>query len=103
MSVAESHGGFHRAEFVQMRLSPRMRIVSQIIYELISLAASALVTWQLIRLALNSFHTEDVAPTPLATPLWMPQTSMGGGMTRLCLALVRPIIAKVRVLRAGAL
>jgi TRAP-type C4-dicarboxylate transport system permease small subunit len=101
MSVAEAHGGFHRVEFVQMRLSPRMRIVSQIAFELVSLAASALVTWQLIRLALNSYRSEDVAPTPLATPLWMPQTSMGVGMALLCLALVRTIFAKVRVLRAG--
>ena len=101
MSVAESHGGFHRVEFVQMRLSPRMRLISQIVFELMSLAASALVTWQLIRLAMNSYRSEDVAPTPLATPLWMPQTSMGIGMALLCLALVRTIIAKVRVLRAG--
>jgi TRAP-type C4-dicarboxylate transport system permease small subunit len=102
MSVAESHGAFHRVEFVQMRLSPSARIVSQIIFELMSLAASALVTWQLIRLALNSFRTEDVAPTPLATPLWIPQTSMGIGMALLCLALLRTIAAKVRYLRAGA-
>jgi TRAP-type C4-dicarboxylate transport system permease small subunit len=101
MSVAESHGGFHRVEFVQMRLSPRMRLISQIVFELMSLAASALVTWQLIRLAMNSYRSEDVAPTPLSTPLWMPQTSMGIGMALLCLALVRTIIAKVRVLRAG--
>jgi hypothetical protein len=32
----------------------------------------------------------------------MPQTSMGVGMALLCLALVRTIIAKVRVLRTGA-
>jgi TRAP-type C4-dicarboxylate transport system permease small subunit len=102
MSVAESHGGFHRVEFVQMRLSPRMRLVSQIVFELMSLAASALVTWQLIRLAMNSFRSEDVAPTPLATPLWMPQTSMGIGMALLCLALVRTILAKLKVLRTGA-
>jgi|SRR5579871_1851975 len=102
MSVAEAHGAFHRVEFVQMRLSRSGRIVSQIIFELMSLAASALVTWQLIRLALNSFRTEDVAPTPLATPLWMPQTSMGIGMALLCLALLRTIAAKVRYLRAGA-
>jgi TRAP-type C4-dicarboxylate transport system permease small subunit len=102
MSVAESHGAFHRVEFVQMRLSPSARIVSQIIFDLISLAASALVTWQLIRLALNSFRAEDVAPTPLATPLWMPQSSMGIGMALLCLALLRTIAAKVRYLRAGA-
>jgi TRAP-type C4-dicarboxylate transport system permease small subunit len=102
MSVAESHGGFHRVEFVQMRLSPRMRLISQIVFELMSLAASTLVTWQLIRLAMNSYRSEDVAPTPLATPLWMPQTSMGIGMALLCLALVRTIMAKVAVLRQGA-
>ena len=102
MSVAEAHGGFHRVEFVQMRLSPKMRMISQIIFELMSLAATALVTWQLIRLAMNSYRAEDVAPTPLATPLWMPQTSMGVGMALLCLALVRTIMAKVRVLREGA-
>src|SRR5690349_9949142 len=53
MPVAEAHGGFHRVEFVQMRLSPKMRMISQIIFELMSLAATALVTWQLIRLAMN--------------------------------------------------
>src|ERR1051326_4869000 len=59
MSVAEAHGGFHRVEFVQMRLSPKMRMISQIIFELMSLAATALVTWQLIRLAMNSYRAED--------------------------------------------
>jgi TRAP-type C4-dicarboxylate transport system permease small subunit len=102
MSVAEAHGAFHRVEFVQMRLSPSARIISQIIFDLMSLVASTLVTWQLIRLALNSFRTEDVAPTPLATPLWMPQASMGIGMALLCLALLRTIAAKIRYLRAGA-
>jgi TRAP-type C4-dicarboxylate transport system permease small subunit len=102
MSVAQSHGAFHRVEFVQMRLSHPARIVSRIVFELISLAASGLVTWQLVRLALNSFHTEDVAPTPLATPLWMPQTSMGIGMALLCLALTRSIVVKVRYLIAGS-
>jgi TRAP-type C4-dicarboxylate transport system permease small subunit len=102
MSVAESHGGFHRVELVQMRLSPRPRIVSQILFDLMSLAASALVSWQLIRLALNSWRAEDVAPTPLATPLWLPQMSMGLGMVLLCLALMRTIAAKVIVLHRGA-
>jgi ABC-type spermidine/putrescine transport system permease subunit II len=66
-----------------------------------SLVATALVTWQLIRLGLNSFRTEDVAPTPLATPLWMPQTSMGIGMALLCLALLRSIAVKVKNLSGG--
>src|SRR5215470_13509814 len=100
MSVAESHGAFHRVELVQMRLKPPARILSQIVFDLMSLVASALVTWQLVRLAMNSYRAEDVAPTPLATPLWMPQTSMGIGMALLCLALLRTIAAKLRHLRA---
>ena len=61
--------------------------------------SAALVTWQLVRLALNSWRAEDVAPTPLQTPLWLPQASMGIGMMLLCLALVRTIAAKVRFLQ----
>jgi TRAP-type C4-dicarboxylate transport system permease small subunit len=102
MSVAESHGGFHRVELVQMRLSPSARIMSQIVFDLMSLAASVLVSWQLIRLALNSWRAEDIAPTPLGTPLWLPQTTMGLGMVLLCLALVRTIATKVNYLRKGA-
>jgi TRAP-type C4-dicarboxylate transport system permease small subunit len=103
MSVAEAHGAFHRVEFVQMRLSRSARIISQIIFDLMSLAASMLVSWQLVRLALNSWHSEDVAPTPLQTPLWLPQVSMGLGMILLCLALLRTIVAKIRFLRGSAL
>jgi TRAP-type C4-dicarboxylate transport system permease small subunit len=102
MSVAESHGAFHRVELVQMRLTPSLRIVSQIVFDLMALAAAMLVSWQLIRLALNSWRAEDVAPTPLGTPLWLPQTSMGLGMVLLCLALIRTIAAKVMVLRRSA-
>jgi TRAP-type mannitol/chloroaromatic compound transport system permease small subunit len=68
-----------------------------------SLAASMLVSWQLVRLALNSWHSEDVAPTPLQTPLWLPQVSMGLGMILLCLALLRTIVMKIRLLRGSAL
>ena len=102
MSVAEAHGAFHRVELVQMRLSRVSRVVSQIVFDLMSLAASALVSWQLVRLALNSWRAEDVAPTPLQTPLWLPQSFMGLGMILLCLALLRTIATKVKSLRGSA-
>ena len=101
MSVAESHGAFHRVELVQMRLSRSARIVSQIVFDLMALAASALTSWQLVRFTLNTWRAEDVAPTPLQTPLWLPQAAMGLGMILLCLALSRTILAKVRQLRNG--
>jgi TRAP-type C4-dicarboxylate transport system permease small subunit len=99
MAVAEAHGAFHRVEIVQSRLAFPVRMASQILFDLISLVASALVTWQLIRLTLNSWRADDVAPTPLQTPLWLPQGTMAVGMVLLCFALMRTIFAKVKRLR----
>jgi TRAP-type C4-dicarboxylate transport system permease small subunit len=99
MSVAEAHGAFHRVELIQARLGIRTRTVSQIVFDLMSLGASALITWQLARLTLNSWRAEDVAPTPLQTPLWLPQSTMALGMALLCFALIRTIVAKARRLR----
>lgn len=96
MPVAEAHGAFHRVELIQSRLGPSARIISQIVFDLMSLIASGLVTWQLTRLTLNSWRAEDVAPTPLQTPLWMPQATMALGMALLCFALIRTMIAKTR-------
>jgi TRAP-type C4-dicarboxylate transport system permease small subunit len=99
MSVAEANGAFHRVELVQMRLSRRTQLLTQTVFDLLSLAASVAVTWQLIRLTMNSWRSEDVAATPLQTPLWLPQSVMGLGMALLCLALVRSIIVKLMRLR----
>jgi len=101
MPVAEAQGAFHRVEFVQARLRLRARLICQIAFELISLVASAIVTWQLTRLTINSLYAEDVAATPLQTPLWLPQISMAIGMLILCFALVRTMIAKLRRLRSS--
>src|SRR3954454_275372 len=86
MSVAEAHGAFHRVELVQARLGHARRMISQIVFDLMSLGAAAVVTWQLTRLTLNSWRAEDVAPTPLQTPLWLPQITMAIGMALLCVS-----------------
>jgi TRAP-type C4-dicarboxylate transport system permease small subunit len=99
MSVAEAHGAFHRVELVQARLGHAMRMISQIVFDLMSLGAAAVVTWQLTRLTLNSWRAEDVAPTPLQTPLWLPQSTMAIGIALLCFALVRTILAKAKRVR----
>ena len=101
MSVAEAHGAFHRVELIQARIGKKVRMISQIVFDLMSLGASSLVTWQLTRLALNAWRAEDVAPTPLQTPLWLPQSTMAIGTALLCFALLRTIIAKVKNLRGS--
>ncbi len=86
---------------VQTRLSQAGRLVTQLLFDLVSLVASVLVTLQLWRLTFNSWHTDDVAPTPLHTPLWLPQSTMAIGMALLCLALLRAMIVKARLLARG--
>ena len=101
MPVAEAYGAFHRVELMQMRLSRRGQLISQTVFDLLSLAVSIAVTWQLVRLAMNSWRSADVAATLLQTPLWFPQSAMGLGMALLCLALLRSIKVKLALLRTG--
>jgi TRAP-type C4-dicarboxylate transport system permease small subunit len=102
MSVAEAHGAFHRVELIQARLGFNARVISQIVFDLMSLGASAVITWQLTRLVLNSWRAEDVAPTPLQTPLWLPQAAMAIGTALLCVALVRTIHTKAKRIRRSS-
>lgn len=102
MSVAEAHRAFHRVELFLARLPRRGQQRLMVVFDLASLAACAVLTWQLGRLAMNSLRTEDVAPTPLQTPLWLPQAVMALGTLLLCWALLRSIRARLRLLRDGS-
>jgi TRAP-type C4-dicarboxylate transport system permease small subunit len=102
LSIAQVHGAYHQVELVQGRLSPRARLVSQLGFDILSLIACAVVTWQLARMNLNSWRSGDMAPTLLLTPLWIPQLSMPIGMALFCVALARTIVARWRRLRQTA-
>jgi len=99
LSACHVHGSFHQVEFVQARLSPRVRSISQLIFGLLSLAACILLAWQFVRLELSSWRFGDVAPTYLGTPLWLPQLPMALGTIALCFSLCRTIIAEAKRLR----
>jgi TRAP-type C4-dicarboxylate transport system permease small subunit len=99
LPVCQVHGSFHQVELVQARLSPRARALSQLIFVLLALAASALLAWQFIRLVLSSWRFGDLAPTYLATPQWLPRLPMAIGMIALCFSLIRTLIALARQYR----
>jgi TRAP-type C4-dicarboxylate transport system permease small subunit len=102
MSVSEAHRSFHRVELFLSRVSRSARQKLMIAFDFVSLAACMVLTWQLTRLAMNSWRSEDVAPTPLQTPLWLPQVAMGLGTLFLCVALLRTLRARFRMLRRTA-
>ena len=99
LSACHVHGSFHQVEFVQAWLSPRGRSLSQLIFGVLSLAACLLFAWQFIRLEMSSWRFGDVAPSYLATPLWLPRLPMAIGMIALCFSLCRTIIAEAKRLR----
>jgi TRAP-type C4-dicarboxylate transport system permease small subunit len=96
LPVCQVNDSFHHVQFVQAKLSPRGRALSQIIFDVLSLAFCVLLCWQLARFEMSSWRFGDRAPTYLATPLWLPRIAMLLGTAALCLSVLRTLIAHVR-------
>jgi TRAP-type C4-dicarboxylate transport system permease small subunit len=101
LSVCQVNRSFHHVEFVQARLSRFGQAVSRLVFDVISLGAGAILTWQFVRLEISSFKSGDRAPTYLATPLWLPRTVMLIGILALCVSLLRMIALHMRRLRSA--
>jgi TRAP-type C4-dicarboxylate transport system permease small subunit len=100
LPVSQVHHGFHHVEFVQARLSPRGRAWSRLVFDLVCLSSIAILVWQLARLELGTWRSEDVAPTILATPLWIPRLTMVLGTAALVATLLRTVSGDLRRLAA---
>ena len=99
LSACHVSGSFHEVEFVQARLTPRARSLSQLIFGLLALLACGLLAWQFARFEMSSWRYGDVAPSYLATPLWLPRLAMVLGMLALGFSLCRTVIAEAKRLR----
>jgi len=99
LSACHVKGSFHEVEFVQAQLSPRVRSLTQVGFGALSLAACVVLAWQFVRLEMSSWRFGDVAPTYLATPLWLPRLALPIGMIALCFSLMRTLTVEVSRLR----
>ena len=100
LALCQSRGAFHRVEMVQMRLGPRGKAVSQLIFDLLAFGYIALTDWYFVHFVVSSYTREALAPTMLATPLWIPESVMVIGATLLLVSLGRTVIRDVQELRA---
>lgn len=98
LALCQSHGAFHRVELVQMRLGPRGKAVSALVFDLLSFGYIALTGWYFLQFVLSSYRREAMASTVLSTPLWIPQTAMVAGAVLLLIALGRTIVDDIRKL-----
>jgi TRAP-type C4-dicarboxylate transport system permease small subunit len=99
LPVCQVNDSFHHVEFVQSRLSARGRAISQVVFDLLSLAFAMALVWQLIRFEMSSWRFDDHAPTYLATPLWIPRLAMVIGAAALLFSMARTIAADIARLK----
>jgi TRAP-type C4-dicarboxylate transport system permease small subunit len=88
LSICQRREGFHRVEFLQMRLSDRQSDWSNLAFNLLSIAASCLLVWAFVLMVASSWASRDAAPTLLETPLWIPRLVMPMGMVFLTVTLI---------------
>ncbi len=100
LPVCQVYRSYHHVQFIQSRLSPRLRAMSHLSFDVLSLMFCALLLWQLTRFVLQSWHSGDVAPTLLATPLWIPQMVMPIGTLAVTVSLLRSAVLNFRRCRA---
>lgn len=89
LPVCQVYRSYHHVQFLQARLSPRMQALSHVLFDLLSLLFCVVLVWQLTRFVITTHRSEDVAPTLLATPLWIPQAIMPIGMVAATISLLR--------------
>lgn len=96
LPVCQARQAYHHVMFVQVRLPQRAREVLNLAFDLVSLAFCAVLVWELTWQTLQTWQTGDIAPTELATPLWIPQAVMPVGCVILGLVLLRGILRRVQ-------
>ena len=98
LALCQSRGAFHRVEMVQMRLGPRGKAISELIFNLLAFAYIALTDWCFLQFVMSSYRREAAASTVLATPLWIPETAMIVGATLLLIVLGQAVVRDIRKL-----
>lgn len=89
LPVCQARRAYHHVMFLQARLPPRARAALNLLFDLLSLGFCAVLVWELSVQVVETWQSGDIAPTQLATPLWIPQLVMPLGSLALGVALLR--------------
>jgi TRAP-type C4-dicarboxylate transport system permease small subunit len=89
LPVCQARQAYHHVMFIQARLPRRAREVLNLGFDLLSLAFCLVLVWQLAWQTVQTWQSGDIAPTLLATPLWIPQAVMPLGCVILASVLTR--------------
>lgn len=101
LPVCQVYRAYHHVQFIQQRLSPRWQAITHLAFDIINIAVCVILVWQLTRLTMQSWRSQDIAPSLLATPLWIPQATMPLGALAVTISLCRSAVGNFRRVRAG--
>ncbi len=102
LPVCQARRAYHHVMFLQARLPARVRAALNLLFDLLSLGFCAVLVWELSVQVVETWQSGDIAPTLLATPLWIPQSLMPLGSLALGMVLLRDTARSVRRLFATA-
>lgn len=100
LAVTQVNDGFHRVEFLQDMLSERWRLISRIVFDLVTLVFVGILLWIFARFGLSSWNAGNTSPTTLMMPLWLPQLPMSLGLLAFALAIIRTVLTNLRGLKS---
>jgi len=96
LSACQGTDAYHRVEIVQSRLSPRWRLVTRVVFEIMNLIACLILLWFVARFERLSWIHGDTSMSLLAIPLWIPRATMPIGLLVLCYAIICTIVRQCR-------
>lgn len=91
VNVSLHEKALFRVAFLHDRLAARLQSILQLLFNVLSLGFAIIMEYQLIRLVISSYSRNNVAPTLLATPIYLPQLIMPIGMALMLVILVAEI------------
>jgi len=96
LPVCQVYRSYHHVQLIQARLPPRWQAMSHLLFDVMNLVLCVVLVWQLARLTMLSYRSGDVAPSLLATPLWIPQAVMPIGAVAVTISLLRSAAGNLR-------
>lgn len=101
LSTSVRGGTMFRVEFLYRVLPGRARLVVGLIFELLSLGFTAILTYHLFGLTVSSYERDVLSESLLRTPQFLPQMIMPIGMVLLVIALLALITGNLAELIYG--
>lgn len=94
ITISFRSGSLLRVDFILDRLPAKARLWLDAVFDLMGFCFVATLAFAMVNFVMSTFERGMVAPTLLATPLYIPQSVMPLGATLLAVALLASAIEK---------